>query len=33
MASYGLSDYLRITIAREDEMRSLIDALGEFMDS
>jgi histidinol-phosphate aminotransferase len=33
MASYGLSDCLRITIGREDEMRSLIDALGEFMDA
>ena len=31
MAGYGLPDCLRITIGREDEMRSLMEALSEFM--
>ncbi len=33
MVAYGLPDSLRITIGREDEMRPLVDALGEFMGS
>lgn len=31
MGAYGLADALRITIGLEDEMRALVDALGEFM--
>jgi len=31
MGSYGLPDCLRITIGREDEMRALVDALGDFL--
>ena len=32
MAGYGLPDCHRITIGREDEMRAVIDALGEFLE-
>jgi histidinol-phosphate aminotransferase len=31
VASYGLADYLRITIGREDEMRAVAAALTEFL--
>ena len=31
VASYGLPDCLRITIGTEDEMRQVVDALGQFM--
>jgi histidinol-phosphate aminotransferase len=30
MDGYGLSNYLRITVGREDEMRALVSALTEF---
>ncbi len=32
MESYGLDQYLRITIGREDEMKLLVDGLAEFID-
>ncbi len=32
MAAYGLPDCLRITIGREDEMRAVVDALGDFLE-
>ena len=32
MAGYGLPDCLRITVGREDEMRAVVDALGEFLE-
>ena len=32
MAGYGLPDCLRITIGQEDEMRAVVDALGEFLE-
>lgn len=31
LANYGLPGYLRITIGREDDMRAVVDALGDFM--
>jgi histidinol-phosphate aminotransferase len=31
VASYGLPDYLRITVGREDEVRAVAEALTEFL--
>lgn len=31
MGAYGLSDCLRVTIGREDEMRTVVDVLGNFL--
>ncbi len=31
VANYGLPEYLRITVGREDDMRAVVDALGDFL--